>query len=115
MKKMGIYWILFILFGTIAGLIIFLLINNFVNQQYDIIENESEIHGEVLRVFTNHGDSYIELLTGRKIIVPNTSNRDYTPSSFSSIISKGDSIVKYFESDTIYIIRSNERYGFPVR
>ncbi|MDD3787891.1 MAG: hypothetical protein PHO94_04250 [Petrimonas sp.] len=116
MKEKYVYFIFYLLFATVGGILFFFLFNDVATRQkqYDIVENESEIQGVILKLFNEHGHSFIVLTNNKKILIPISSNFMYDPDGFVSIALTGDSIIKQANNDTIYIVKDNKKYLFEL-
>ncbi len=106
------YWYIFsVSFIVLLGIAL-LVIEQYKNRTYEFIEKNSVLEGQIIKIKPSHGSSYIELNSGRKVLIPQSKNYKYSPSGFSEIASVGDSITKGFNNDTLYLFKSNEKYVF---
>lgn len=75
------------------------------------INTKTELMGLVSKVRKDRGLVF-KLTDGSIHRLPYAANHDYEPYSMWEFLNQMDSIVKYSNSDTIYIIRHNEDYLF---
>jgi hypothetical protein len=108
------HWYIFSITFIIVLFISVLAIEQHKNKIYELIERKSSLEGQIHRIKPSHGASYIELNSGRKVLIPQLNNYKYSPSGFCRLASVGDSVVKYFDNDTLYLFKNNDKYIFKI-
>jgi hypothetical protein len=108
------YWYIFSISFIVMLIITVLVIDQHKNKIHELIEKKSSLEDKIYRIKPSHGASYVELKSGRKVLIPQLNNYKYSPSGFCRLASVGDSIVKYFDNDTLYLFKDNEKYVFKI-
>ncbi len=111
-KSKAKYWYIFsISFILLLGLGLLVIEFN-KNMTYELIEKKSSLKNQIVKIKPSHGSCYIELEDGRKVLIPQSKNYDYSPVGICEIASVGDSIIKYINNDTMHLIKGNNKYVF---
>ena len=108
------YWYIFSITFILVIFISVLTIEQHKNKIHKLIGNKSSLKGQIHRIKPSHGASYIELNSGRKVLIPQLNNYKYSPSGFCRLASVGDSVVKYCDNDTLYLFKNNDKYIFKI-
>lgn len=109
-NKLGVYIFLFL--GFLIGVVI--IFNSIRNDQrerellkdHKIIERYHEINSKVIIDTTIKGYIYITLVDGSHFGIGPTRKLTTESKIFENLFS-GDSLIKYSESDTLYVIKRN--------
>jgi len=112
-------WGIRILIFMAFGILFFYLSWHFENEYterlrktYKMSENIAIEKGVVNDIISRKGPVYITLTDKRKYRLPASINYQYKYSLISSFIKIGDIIYKHKTSDTLHILRGNNRYYF---
>ena len=108
------YWYIFSVSFIVLLCIALLIIEQYKNRTYEFIEKNSVLEGKIIKIKPSHGSSYIELNSGRKVLIPQSKNYKYSPPGFSEIALVGDSVTNGFDNDTLYLFKSNEKFVFKI-
>jgi len=73
------YWYLFSITFIIVLYISVMAIEQHKNKIFELIGNKTSIEGQIHRIKPSHGASYIELNSGRKVLIPQLNNYKYSP------------------------------------
>lgn len=108
------FWYIFsVSFIVFLGIAI-LIVEQYKNRTHELITKNSFLEGQIIKIKPSHGSSYIELESGRKVMMPQSKNYKYSPPGFSEIASVGDTITKGFDNDTLYLFQCNKKYVFKI-
>jgi hypothetical protein len=83
--------------------------NNFPN-----IEQIHSVEGVISKAKSNRGGVFIELTTGKRVLILSVNNYNYKPPAIDDFIEVGDSIVKPPYVDTLYVHRKERIYFFKI-
>ncbi|WP_291857374.1 hypothetical protein [Marinilabilia sp.] len=108
--KIGKFYAIIIL-GFIIMVVIGITIQKSIWKKFPKVQYQSETKGEIYRIRNNRG-IFGELKSGQKIFFTSTSNYNYKPSFISDFISRGDSILKPANSDSIFVFKDDKKYFF---
>jgi hypothetical protein len=109
-NKIGKFYAIIIL-GFIIMIAIGIPIQKNIWNNYPKVQYQTEIKGEIYRIRNNRG-VFGELKSGQKFFFTSTSNYNYKPSFISDFISRGDSILKPANSDSIFVFKDDEKFFF---
>lgn len=90
------------------------LLNNIKDREVDEYRKITieSLQSKVQTCKKYRGLSFIILDDKRKIWLPFSENSSYRPYLLCDFIHSGDSLVKRFKSDTVYVYRENKKYAF---
>jgi len=108
------FWYTFSIIAIIILGITVLLINNWADRDYELVNTKTMINNKILRCRPSHGSCYIELTDNRKILIPQSKNYEYTKPGISEIAGVGDSIYKNTDNDTLFLYTDNNEYIFKI-
>lgn len=87
---------------------------NFISE-YSVIDNSTVLKDRVIRVETNHDVTYLVLARDkRKLLIPPSANFIYPSVSFSENVLVGDSLFKNSNSDTLYLVKKEQKFMFRI-
>lgn len=87
---------------------------NFISE-YSVIDNSTVLKDRVIRVETNHDVTYLVLAKEkRKYLIPPSINWIYSLPNFSGNVSVGDSLFKNSNSDTLYLVKKEQKFMFRI-
>ncbi len=81
-------------------------------KDYVKLETKDQLSGTINNIFDSQGISYIMINDSSKYLLIHSRNYLYEPSWLDAFLQKGDSIVKYPESDSLFVFRENIKYLF---
>jgi hypothetical protein len=64
------YWYIFSISFIVMLIITVLVIDQHKNKIHELIEKKSSIDDKIYRIKPSHGASYVELKSGRKVLIP---------------------------------------------
>ncbi len=103
------------LIGSIIGIYIMNSYVNDLNQEYSIdIRDEGNIKARVIDITPWHGVTNIHLSNNRKYWIDNSRNYNYDHIFIGDNIKIGDSIIKNYSSDSLWIKSSKGELIFVV-
>lgn len=117
-KKYRIIFIILMFIGVAIFSVFILIKIDKENEQrdilYPILKNENAISGSVIHYLSEHGHVYVTLSDSIKYLIPNSRNYSYKSPSLYDFIHVGDSLVKPFALDTLFVYRNNQKYYFVI-
>ena len=114
MKKK--YTIIFLSIGFIGVMVGTYIDYKWVNRlykEYHEITINTEIQSKVEDLYSYGGKEFVTLKT-QKVPLSQAGNKLYSFKYPQEILSIGDSIVKYKNSDTLYLFHDNKKYWFKL-
>ena len=82
------------------------------NKEYTMVKESDRIVGVLISLYSDRGCSFVELNDSSKIWFEVSENKRYSKHMLYEFLQPSDSLIKWENSDTLYIYRRNEVFFF---